>query len=97
MKKKIYRATETDEEQLGLIVQFAQTYYITERAQRPELKGTEIPNEASVVRALIRAMYPVAAGAIASQLASLRGDDPIPLPQVDVEALMFRLFEDGHL
>lgn len=97
MKKKIFRVSETDEKELGLLVQFAQSYYITERARRPELTATNIPNEASVVRALIRAMFPVAAGAVASQLAAIRGEEPIPMPQIEVDALMRSLFEDGHL
>ena len=97
MRKKIFRVTEEDENDLRMLVQFVQDFYITERARRSDLSATTIPNESSIIRALIRVMYPVAAGSVAAQRAELRGEEGTKMPEVDIRAVMLRLFEDGHL
>lgn len=97
MRKKIFRVTEDDEADLQLLVQFIQDFYITERAQKKSLSATAIPNESSVIRALIRALTPLAAGVVGCQRANLRGEDSIVMPQLDSRELMIQLFEDGNL
>lgn len=97
MRKKIFRVTDEDEADLRLLVQFVQDFYITERAQKADLSSATIPNESSVIRAMIRALSPVAAAAVASQRAALRGEDGVAMPHLDGRTLMIRLFEDGHL
>ena len=97
MRKKIYRVTPDDENDLMLLVQFVQDFYVTERAKNATLTATIMPNEASVIRAMIRALHPVAASCVASQRAEIRREVAVPMPEMDARALMLRLFEDGHL
>lgn len=97
MRKKIFRVTDDDETDLQLLLQMVQDFYITERAQKAELSATAIPNEASVIRALIRAFTPIAASAVGRQRAALRGEEGVVMPQLDCRELMLKLFEDGNL
>ena len=96
MKKKIFRVTEDDVTDLELLVTMVrECYYLAGIRGK---KSGRLPNEGSIIRALIRFAAKVAMEATARQQAQIRGEptpkEPEPLSR---EKLMVLLFEEGHL
>ena len=97
VRKKIFRVSPEDENDLRLLVEMIRDYYVTQRVRDDALPPGPSPNDSSVIRALIRSMFPVAAACVAAQRAEIRGENPPPVPPIHPHDLMVRLFQDGHL